>query len=189
MRDPIVRAAFHNSVLTKEHLDGNTIVLDELGLQNGLVRADIAVLNGCMVGYEIKTAKDTVARLPAQIAAYSQIFDKAFLITDAKHLPKALQLLPDWWGIYTIEVMGERCYFDLYRPAVQNYQKDATSIARLLWKDELSEIIANNFSQRVRKNVTKFKLYEMLAKHSDADQLGLIALKYLKSRINWRTNH
>ena len=46
MTDKIVRNAFHKSVLQEAHYCSDTLVVDELGLNNGAVRADIAVLYG-----------------------------------------------------------------------------------------------------------------------------------------------
>ncbi len=64
MRDAQVRQAFHRSVLRAANECNDTVVIDELGLKNGIVRADIVVLNGKMIGYEIKTDRDTLKRLP-----------------------------------------------------------------------------------------------------------------------------
>jgi hypothetical protein len=174
-------------VLCQEHLDKETIVLDELGLQNGLVRADIAVLNGCMAGYEIKTEKDNLSRLPTQILAYSEIFDKAYIIAAERHLNKIMKILPDWWGIYAISTTNDQsCEFDHIRKAVQNVAKDSFSIARLLWKKEVSDILTNNFAESIKKNITKQTLYEMIAERYTPNELSVIALKYMKQRINWR---
>jgi hypothetical protein len=99
MRDHIVRAAFHETVLQTAHLDQNTFVVDELGLKNGVIRADIAVLNGKLVGYEINTDKDNLNRLGPQINAYSEVFDQAYIISGKKHLSKVLDQVPCFDGI------------------------------------------------------------------------------------------
>ena len=54
MNDGRIRAAFHGKILRRQHLCPETLVLDELGLMHGRCRADIAVVNGCLIGYEIK---------------------------------------------------------------------------------------------------------------------------------------
>jgi hypothetical protein len=55
MNDPLIRKAFHCSFLQKEHAAPTTLVVDELGLEHGKCRADIAVINGHLIGYEIKS--------------------------------------------------------------------------------------------------------------------------------------
>jgi hypothetical protein len=187
MRDHIIRAIFHQTVLSKEHLDDNTIVIDELGLQNGLIRADIVVLNGCMVGYEIKTQNDNLNRLPAQVAAYSEIFDKAYIIVAAKHLAKALTILPEWWGVYVITCDEDAGYaFENYRVASRNDRRDIISIARLLWKDEVSEILIGHSGKSVSKSRNKQQLYELIAEKYTPEQFGPIVLTYIKQRSGWR---
>lgn len=186
MRDHIIRAIFHKTILAKDHLDNHTIIVDELGLQNGLIRADIAVLNGCMVGYEIKTQNDNLNRLPAQVAAYSDIFDKAYIIVAAKHLGKALIILPKWWGIYVITGDENNGYtFENYRSASKNAGQKVISIVRLLWKDEVSEILTRG-GDIVPKSRKKSQLYELIAEKYTTEQFGPIALSYIKQRKSWR---
>jgi hypothetical protein len=56
VRDRDVREALHRKVLKEHHGDADTLVLDELGLRHGTCRVDIAVVNGYLHGYEIKSA-------------------------------------------------------------------------------------------------------------------------------------
>jgi len=190
MRDHIIRAIFHQTVLSKDHLDDNTIVIDELGLQNGLIRADIAVLNGCMVGYEIKTQNDNLNRLPAQVSAYNDIFDKSYIIVATKHLAKALTILPEWWGVYVITGDENAGYaFENYRCASRNNRRNIISIARLLWKNEVSEILTDYSGKSIPKNRNKQQLYELVAEKYTPEQFGPIALAYIKQRSGWRKDH
>jgi hypothetical protein len=48
-------------------------MLDEFGLEHGEVRVDVAVINGELHGYEIKSERDTLERLPRQVKAYSAV--------------------------------------------------------------------------------------------------------------------
>lgn len=74
-------------------------MVDELLLAWGAVRADVTLVNGTLEGFEIKAAKDTLKRLPAQIEAYDAIFEYAWLVTTTNHLREARAVLPVWWGI------------------------------------------------------------------------------------------
>jgi hypothetical protein len=189
MRDYIVRAAFHDTILNFEHRDPNTYVVDELGLNNGSVRADIAVLNGKFVGYEIKADKDNLLRLASQVAAYSEIFEKAFIITGNKHLDKVLKMIPEWWGIYLVEPGLDKMYeFSNIRSAELNTQRNAVSIARLLWKSELLAIFELELNRKVGLHWSKERLNQLLAEVLDIDTLGKIALRILKNRKGWKTD-
>ncbi|WP_128815240.1 hypothetical protein [Vibrio sp. 624788] len=53
--DSEIREAFHKKKLKSQHEDNQTLVIDELGLMHGSNRIDIAVVNGCIHGYEIKS--------------------------------------------------------------------------------------------------------------------------------------
>ena len=56
-----------------------------MGVWSGTVRIDVAVLNGEMCGYEIKSDRDTLERLPFQIEIYSKEFDKLTLVVGRRH--------------------------------------------------------------------------------------------------------
>ena len=189
MNDRIVRDAFHYRVLKKAHKCANTFVVDELGLKNGAVRADIAVLNGKLIGYEIKTEKDNLERLTNQVSAYNEVFDKAFIVLSEKHLSKALQIVPDWWGIYLIEGNSERVRFKCFRKAQINRFKSALSIAQFLWRSEAIEVFQSTFNKPISSNKTKHYLCQEIALAHNPTDLGRITLNYLKNRKDWRTNH
>ena len=189
MRDYIVRAAFHNTILKSEHRDTNTFVVDELGLNNGSIRADIAVLNGKLVGYEIKADKDNLLRLASQVIAYSEIFEQAFIITGNKHLEKILKLVPEWWGVYLVEPGLDKMYeFTSFRSAKPNLERNAVSLARLLWKSELISLFEVELGHKVKHHWSKERLNQLLAENVDVDKLGRLVLKVLKSRSGWKTD-
>ena len=189
MRDSSVRKSFHKSILNSAHSDSNTIVLNEFGLKNGVVRADIAVLNGKMIGYEIKTDRDNLNRLHHQIIAYNEVFDRIYIITGSRYFKKVELLVPDWWGIFLIQdIAKEEFKFKLVRKAKKNEQKACFGIAQLLWKDELIEILTTIFSCTPKKSMTKQELNILLQEKCDANRLGKIALRYLKTREGWRIN-
>jgi hypothetical protein len=190
MRDPIIRQAFHQSVLRPAHVDADTFVVDELGLRNGSVRADIAVLNGKLIGYEIKTETDTLSRLAAQVTAYSEVFDKAYIIVSENHLKKCLDQLPKWWGVYIIGCGGDNdVTFELYREGRPNKNKNCYSLAQLLWKDEALELANTYLRHNIRPNTCKHEVYDVISGTCSSDKLSKMVIQYLKQRINWRKDH
>ena len=63
------------------------IVTAELTLGRSCVRADLAVLaDGDLIGLEIKTERDTLRRLSAQLNGYARFFDRAVVIAARCHL-------------------------------------------------------------------------------------------------------
>jgi hypothetical protein len=188
MRDYLIRSAFHQSILLPAHNCADTFVIDELGLKNGEVRADIAVLNGKFIGYEIKTDSDNLSRLPHQIIAYSEVFDEAYIVTGKKHLSSVLENIPKWWGVYIIESNFGEYNFMKEREAEINLNKSTYSLAQLLWKDEVKEIITYTLNCKIKSQQTKTDLYSLLSKSFTSDSLTKMVLTYLTTRNSWRTN-
>ncbi|MGN6265390.1 MAG: sce7726 family protein [Ginsengibacter sp.] len=189
MIDQIVRQAFHNSILKSAHDDVNTFVVDELGLKNGQIRADIAVLNGKLVGYEIKTENDTLSRLPSQIEGYNEVFNKAFIIVSTKHLEKAIKTIPDWWGIYMIRFTDDYIYsFSCIRKAKINKKQNSFSLAQLLWKNEAIEVANEILGHNIKPSTSKHEVYEIISGTCSSKRLSKIVIQYLKQRNNWRTD-
>lgn len=62
------------------------IVTAEFSLGDSGVRADLAVFGDELIGFEIKTEKDTLRRLPSQMDAYSRYFHHAVAIVAPNHL-------------------------------------------------------------------------------------------------------
>lgn len=189
MRDSVIRLAFHQSILKPEHDSPDAIVVDELGLKNGQVRADIAVLNGKLVGYEIKTNSDTLIRLTNQIKAYNEVFDNIYIITGDKHFEEILVNVPEWWGVYLITETEDGSYhFKCSRKAKKNREKDTFGLAQLLWKDEVVDLLTCTLNYKVKSKSTKDDLYEIISNEYSPTKLSVMVLKYLKSRQTWRIN-
>ena len=190
MRDRYMRPAVHEIILKHAHEDESSFVINELGLKNGEYRADIAVLNGKMIGYEIKAESDTLSRLEAQVKAYNALFDKVFIITCEKHLAGALKIIPVWWGIYLAseDKQNGSYQFENYRSAKTNKKKDPFSIAQLLWKDEAIEVINTIYPGKVKTRFSRHELYEILSNKLSSKKLSMIVIERLKTRANWRTS-
>src|ERR1022692_4894991 len=99
MRDSDVRPALREWLSSRYCREANSLIIEELGLCQGSVRADFAVVNGVLKGFELKSEKDTLARLERQASTYSLVFDTASLIAAERHIADARKALPRWWGI------------------------------------------------------------------------------------------
>lgn len=109
--------------------------LDEFWVPRSNERADIAVIGRTMDGFEIKSERDTLTRLPRQADAYGRLFDRCTAVVAEKHCQRAVELLPTWWGITTVTLNG--CVtFTVVRDAAPNPSIDPHTLVRLLWRDE-----------------------------------------------------
>src|SRR5665213_2389844 len=103
MRDIDVRIEVRRMLSMKHAGDPDTRIVEEMGVWSGSVRIDLAVINGELNGYELKSDRDTLERLPLQVELYSKVFDHLTLVVGKRHAKKARAQLPPWWGIFVAE--------------------------------------------------------------------------------------
>ena len=182
MRDADVRRALLGDLATQS--DSDTLVLDELDLC-GLTRVDVAVVNGHLSGFEITGSTDTLRRLPGQVATYSRVLDFAELVVAENHYARALDLLPDWWGV-RVASGGDQVRLDSVRPSQMNDSVDPGALVQLLWRDEaLSELAARGLDRGFRSR-PRWILWERLAAEVPLDELKTAVRARLKGRADWR---
>ena len=131
--EALVRDALRARVLVA--IRGARDAVDEFWVPRSYERADLAVIGTSMDGFEIKTERDTLRRLPRQINAYGRLFDRCSVVLAEKHCDKAAEMLPAWWGITTVHVNGDVSFTELRRPQ-RNPAIDPEILVRLLWKEE-----------------------------------------------------
>ena len=148
-------------------------IFEELGVQHGAARIDIAVINGLMHGYEIKSDSDTLERLPEQMKEFSAVFDKLTLVVGKRHLYDAINIVPDWWGIIVAKIdANHEIFFQTIREAEDNQSQVGVSIVRLLWKEEALQILeGRNKARGVRSRSREF-IYQRLSNVLDLDTLN-----------------
>jgi len=187
MNDAEIRQNFHRKFLRRQHARSDTLVIDELGLNHGKCRADIAVVNGHLVGYEIKSDNDSLRRLELQVESYNKVFDKAFIVVGDRHIIGIKDRIPEWWGVIASS-RGPRgaINFSMIRKAQMNRSVDLISIARLLWRDEAVEILEQRkLPSRVLRQ-PRAALYKHLAELLNTCELRKAVRQYLQKRKNWR---
>jgi hypothetical protein len=105
-------------------------------------------------GYEIKTSVDSLSRLPLQIQWYGKVLNKITLVVATKHLKKALELIPSFWGVKEIQEIDDSTFAIInVREATDNPTLDKNYFASLLWADELQEVLRalGQYKQLARK--------------------------------------
>jgi len=178
---------FKNQINYKNTSDGDTMVIEELGINHGKCRADIAVLNSRFIGYEIKSNKDSLTRLSEQIKAYNSIFDKVYIVIGHRHEKAILKILPNWWGIIVIEENESNdAEIKIIRDALINNNVDPLSIAKLLWKNEVLEILKQNNIQKNIFREPKAILYEHLLNILNINELKNFVKYFFSKRNDWR---
>lgn len=187
MNDAEIRQSIHRKILRHQHARKDTLVIDELGLQHGKCRADIAVVNGRLAGYEIKSDKDSLRRLREQVSAYNSVFDKAFVVVGDRHIGTIQDRVPEWWGVI-LSSRGPKgaINFNVIRKAQMNRSVDPISVARLLWRDEAKEILQQRKLPSGMLRQPRAALYRHLAELLNTDELRIAVREYFQKRENWR---
>lgn len=136
-----IRAALHSRLLGAHATDSDTVIIDELGLCRGRVRVDVAVVNGLLHGYEIKSERDSLRRLSTQIEFYGRVLDRATLVVGERHLAKTFKRVPPWWGILRVQACRKGLRFTRIRAGTKNPCRDPRSLVELLWLDSAMALL------------------------------------------------
>jgi hypothetical protein len=186
MNDGDIRRALIPRLLAEHRSDCSTLIIEELGLRHGKTRADLVVVNGLLHGYEIKSDVDSLARFSRQVDGYNSTLTRATLVVGERLLPKALTMLPAWWGV--IIAFQKSCTVELHpiRGAEDNPQLNPLSLAKLLWREEALTALnqVGVTSSLLRK--PKAELYRYLVAVTDFPFLQALVCGSLKSRTSWR---
>lgn len=166
----------------------NTRVIEELGITHGIARVDIAVVNGIIHGYELKSDVDTLERLPNQIKVYNSVLDRVTLVVGKKHLHDAFKIVPDWWGVSVAKFSAPGDIEFLHiRDAKQNPAQDPFSIACLLWRDEALSILEEMECAHGVRSKNRKEIYERLCEKLSIEDLKNRVRKTLLAREGWLT--
>ncbi|XXQ53899.1 sce7726 family protein [Xenophilus aerolatus] len=186
-RDRDVRALVLSTVLAQHATDPFARVVEEMGLEHGTCRVDIAVVNGFIHGYELKSEADTLDRLPRQIEAYSRCLDRATLVLGSSHLDPAEKLLPSWWGIKVVErKKGGVLKLSTHRPVRSNPDVSLFHMSHLLWRSEAVEVLRKAGAAPRELAANRATLYGLLVQSLQPTDLRRAIREALKSRANWR---
>lgn len=82
-------------------------VTRELTLGSSSVRADLAILGDEFIGVEVKGARDTLRRLPAQMEGYAAHFDRTILVVDNRHLKRISQDSLCGAAVWSFDIEGK----------------------------------------------------------------------------------
>lgn len=171
----------------RHHGRDDVLVIDELGLVHAQARIDLAVFNGHLHGYEIKSANDTLDRLPRQLAIYSLALQKLTLVVASRHLEKTTTIVPSWCGLIEI-VEGPRggMSFVTHRRACMNPSLDPYMLAHLLWHPEVQHLLRLRGASNADLKAPRKQLYRKLVDEIPICELALEIKAAMTSRTRWR---
>lgn len=189
LRDSDIRSGL-KAMLVNTFIGTDTIIVDELRICWGDTRIDVAVVNCSLHGYEIKSDRDTLERLPRQVKLYDKIFDTITLVCSHRLVSKARRIISPWWGIQiplpdSTSPTGVR--FEVEREADLNQQVDLRSLIELTWKQEAIGILEKYGLDRGFRNRPRWDIWDRIVENIDADDVKRAVRECLKGRQGWRT--
>jgi len=186
--DPDIRELLYKKFLETPEFasDPSTIIINEMDVLFGVSRIDIAVINGKFHGFEIKSERDNLERLPSQVKSYNKVFDTVTIVVSENHVSDAMKIIPEWWGIYCVSIKDNYPKLIEKREVKDNGDTDLLSLTQLLWRDELIELLSLNGIIKGTKSKNRFALCNMVVKNIDENIIRTFVREKLKSRPTWR---
>lgn len=138
--------------------DGSTGLLEEFRMPRPSARIDLAVVNGELAGFEIKSDADKLTRLSLQVPAFSRFFDRVSIVTTFKHLDEARRRVPAWWGLIIYRHDGT---FNIARKGRRNAHIDVRSLLFALSAAEIAALAS--LSGMPIKNQKKDEMVDAVA--------------------------
>jgi hypothetical protein len=188
MLDTDIRATLHARLEGRYGGDPEVRVVDEMNVIGGRSRIDVAVINGRLEGFEIKSERDSLKRLARQATGYGQVFDRMTIICAERHLERTLAEVPGWWGVEvatatrdgTVRLVRERA-------ARANPGVEPEAVARLLWREEALAALEDLGRAKGLRSKPRRVLWAALAEELPPRMLGALVRERLRTRTDWLT--
>jgi hypothetical protein len=188
LRDSDLREVLLSNLFAQYSDDTNTKIINEMGVLHGQSRIDIAVINGILHGYEIKSESDTLARLPGQIEDYNRVFDRMTIVVQKNYLDIVRKTIPKWWGIVLVTKNKNGIFMREIRKGKLNKNVDPMSLSHLLWRNEALEILKERGLQKGYLSKPRLELYEKICTSVSLEEIKFMVNQRLKLRENWRVH-
>lgn len=187
MKDSDIREVILSDLARAYKNDPDTMIIEELGLCQGDARVDIAVVNGSIHGFEIKSDQDTLKRLAGQAVIYGRVLGSITLVVGSEHLAEALRIIPKWWGVIVAKETSGQMELKKKRNGKLNPKLDPFSLVQLLWRDEALDALKKHDLHKGLASKPRTVLWKKLAEHLSTDELFVLVRSFLRSRQNWRS--
>ncbi len=149
-------------------------------------RVDVLVVDGALSGFEIKSRRDSLSRLPRQADLYSRVLDYATVVCPARHLDDADAIIPAWWGLREVVTRDGDVTIEVVRQPVLNPWVLPHDLVRLLYHDELYAELVRVRGMRRISQMRQAEMAWLLVELAELDELRRIVRERLRQRPSWR---
>jgi hypothetical protein len=182
MGDADIRPALRMRLQSDHGTDADTVIIEELGICRGQVRVDLAVVNGSIHGYEIKSERDSLRRLASQASVYSRVLDHVTLVVATRHIADAMEIVPAWWGILRFESAIGSLRFKTFRRGKKNPGRDSRYLVELLWLDDAIALLEKHKAARGVKGKPRRVVWDRVCGNVAVDEIASAVRARLKAR-------
>ena len=168
----------------QEHRDA--VVGREVNLAWGSARIDLLALNGAVSGYEVKSARDSLARVSRQIEVYKKTLEFVTFVVAPVHLRGVRPLIPGWCGLIEVTSNDGHASFVHRRQARRNPAADPREICFFLSRIEIHKELRRRGCDRL-SGTPRHELVEMLIQQASTKELWALSRDALNSRLRARS--
>lgn len=180
--DPDIRVALLQRLRAAHARQQDTAFIEELGLCRGRVRVDVAVVNGILHGFEIKSDRDSLRRLAGQVDLYGRVLDKATLVVGASHVDDAVTLLPAWWEVQVVHGSADRPQLTRLRPGRKNPTREARALVELLWSHDALALVEARGGARGYRGRPRREVWDRVCELYKVEEIAAAVREALKAR-------
>ena len=171
-----------NKLLLGRHSVNTTLALSEIPL--GKSKADLVLINGKAVVYEIKTELDSLDRLDNQIQDYYKVFDYVEIITDESHFNKIYEKYAKTSVGISI-LTKKNTISQKKKPERYTDLLNHTAIYKVLRKKERQQLVSFFYNEIPEfDQFSEYREIQKLFCEIDMEKLYVQFLKELKKRNN-----
>ena len=185
--DPEIRRSLFERLREAHEHERDTAFIEELGLCRGQVRVDVAVVNGSLHGYEIKSDRDTLRRLVAQVDVYSRVLDRATLVVGRRHADEAATALPSWWEILVVDTSRREVRLRTRRQGRRNPERVARSLVELLWLEDAQGLLAARGGLRGYRGRPRREVWDRVCELYSVNEIAAAVRDRLKATAATRS--
>lgn len=181
LSDAEIRPPLRSKII-EDHGDVNSVLIEELGLCRGQVRIDMALVNGHLHGFEIKSDRDSLKRLGVQAEIYNKVFDRLTIVTGERHLDGVLEYLPPWWDVMRVVRGANGVRFKHHRKGRKNPYRDPRILVELLWIDDAITLLEQRNSARGVRGKPRRVVWDKVCDCYTLDEIAKNVRECLKAR-------
>lgn len=179
-RDLDIRQVLLADLRQRFNQPDHDLIVEEFGCKSA--RVDVAVINGSLHAYEIKSDSDSLDRLPSQIDAYKGVFEFVTLVCGRRLLARARKSIPRWWGLQKAECKNGQVALRELRAARPNPEQNPLRLAKMLWKVEALACLRKHGHREVTSRHSADDVWRAVAKCIPTADLANEVREAIKAR-------